>query len=724
VLQTPDRNGVVRFGNYEMHLTTQELFKCGLRIKLTPQAFRVLHVLVEGHGQLVTREELHRTLWPQETFVDFDHGLNNAIKKIRDALCDSADAPRYIETLPRLGYRFIGQVNSVPDVDAADPVFSGNGRNEVLPQSAQTPDARHLAFRSYRMALLLLAVCAVGVWYFTTHRLSAKLPLEFVPLTSLPRDERAPTFSPDGEQIAFDYENESGWDIFTKRLDGETIQRLTDPPGVSSCPSWSPDGKYIAYLRGYEESALRVRSGIYLMNPLGGAKRRLLNVENVSCKVSWSPDSKTLVYGPAWSENEPAGLFLVDIDNPVPRRLLSSPPHTLDDGPAFSRDGKKIAFARNTSLGTKDLYVVSVSGGEAQRITYLNANLGGPVWTTDDKNIIFWGSTGGSGWNLDLYSVPATGGTPERLPFAAHNESSPTISRDGSKLAYVQSQFDPNIWRVALSAQRDSPKQFIASTWFEDAPDFSPDGTRISFLSERDGSLAIWICNADGSNPVRLMGPDGPNIPRWSPSGDRIAFDSRSAGRHQIYVVDARGGKPLQLTFGDFNSQTPSWSADGKWVYFGSDRSGGFEVWKTSLDSKQTVQVTKQGGFYAQESPDGKFVFYNKPQDKMANWTYVKHGVYKIPTDGGEEKLVVPEATWLWRVGREGIYYTSDGSPPRPSLKIYRFSTGKTETLADLNKQAWGGPGGIAISPDGKTFFYAQVDTEGKDLMLVKNGSW
>jgi Tol biopolymer transport system component/DNA-binding winged helix-turn-helix (wHTH) protein len=724
VPQLPSNGDVMRFEAFEIHLPSQELFKQGIRIKLAPQAFRVLQLLLECRGQLVTREKLHRTLWPDETFVDFDHGLNNAIKKIRDALNDSADAPRYVETLPRLGYRFIAAVNGHPEVAVADAAPPDNGKTVVLPYPPETPKARFFRWRKLRLASLILVTCSAGVLFISLRRLPAKLPLEFVPITSLPGQERAPSFSPDGEEIAFDYENEAGWDIFTKRLDGEKMHRLTDPPGISACPAWSPDGRSIAYFRGDEVSDLRVHSGIYLMNPLGGSKRKLLNVENVSCRISWSPDSKTLVYGPAWSDSEPAGLFLVNIDNPFPRRLLTSPAHTVDTGPIFSRDGKKIVFARNTSLGTKDLYVVSSSGGDAKRLTFSNANLGGPAWTTDDKNIIFWSSTGGSGWNSDLYSIPATGGTPERLPFASHNESSPAISRDGSKLAYVQSQFDPNIWRVELSAQDKSPKQFISSTWFENAPDFSPDGTKISFVSERDGTLAIWICNADGSNPARLMGPDGPNIPRWAPNGDRIVFDSRGTGHHQVYVVDPRGGTPQQLTFGDFNSQTPSWSADGKWIYFGSDRSGSFEIWKTSLNSKETVKVTRQGGFYAEESPDGKFVFYNKPQDKMATWTYARRGVYQMPAGGGPEKLLVPDATGFWRAKKEGIYYTDGDSKPRPSLKLYRFSTGKIETLAGLDKSAWGGPGGIAISPDGKILLYAQIDSEGRDLMLVKNGSW
>jgi Tol biopolymer transport system component/DNA-binding winged helix-turn-helix (wHTH) protein len=692
---------VISFGPFQADLQTQELRKNGVRLRLPGQSFQILKMLLERPGELITREELHKALWPSDTYVDFEHGVNAAVNRLREVLGDSADSPQLIETLPRRGYRFIGKID--------------------VPQTVDRPETRRFGSGKYRTAFLLLLLCAAGILFLNSRRLPTKLPLEVVPLTSLPGHERAPTFSPEGEQIAFDYENESGRDIFTKRLDGEKMQRLTDPPGDSSCPSWSPDGKWIAYLQGASDSTFSLRSGIYLMNPLGGAKRRLLEVQNVSCRVSWSPDSRILVYGPGWSDVEPGGLFLLDIDNPIPRRLLTSPPNTVDASPVYSRDGKSIAFVRSTSLATNDIYVVPSSGGEPKRLTILNANLGGPVWTPDDKRIIFWGT---GGWNGDLYAVPSTGGPPQRLPFGTHNERSPIISQDGSKLAYVQFQFDPNIWRLDLSEKASSPTKFIASTWFENAPDFSADGSKLSFVSERDGTLAIWICNADGSNLSRLIGPDRPNIPRWAPSADRIAFDARNGGHHQIFVVDPRGGTPRQVTFGEYESQAPSWSADGKWIYFGSDRSGSYETWKTSLVTKETIQVTQHGGYYAEESLDGRFVFYDKPRDKMATWTYVKPGLYKMPVNGGPEELLIPEATWLWRAGREGIYFTSIDSKRHPTLMLYRFATGRAETLAMLDREAWGGPGGIAISPDGRTFLYAQIDTDGSDLMLVKNGSW
>jgi len=405
-------------------------------------------MLVEHSGQLVTRDELHRALWSADTFVDFNQGLNNAVSKIRDALRDSVEDPRYIDTLPKLGYRFIGKID--PSIEGHDVGIPGmnpvttvngpgilstpaNGRGHApvtlpvsgppVPANLDTPSAlasgatspRHTAVglggistaasaastRRNRIRTVLVAAfvvvlfSGVAVRYVPVWFRPSKLGLEWVPFTTLSGIENSPSFSPDGEQVAFDYLNGNEWNIYIKRLDDDIMVRLTESPDQSSCPSWSPDGRLIAYLKGDTYGSHRLRSGIFLMSPSGGEKRRLVDVPNVSCHVSWSPDSQTLVYGPVLSASEPAGLFLVDVHNPVPRRLLASPAGAVDDAPAFSHDGSRIVFARSTSLAVKDLYVIPSSGGEPKRITQMDANLGGPAWTSDDRRIIFWAGSGG-----------------------------------------------------------------------------------------------------------------------------------------------------------------------------------------------------------------------------------------------------------------------------------------------------------------------------------------
>ncbi len=192
--------------------------------------------------------------------------------------------------------------------------------------------------------------------------------------------------------------------------------------------------------------------------------------------------------------------------------------------------------------------MLRVRGGEPKRLTHIDANLGGPVWTVDDQKIIFWA---GSGWTTTLYSVSANGGTPERLPLGTHNDGGPAISPDGHRLVYVQSLFDPNIWRVNLTQQKIvGQAQFISSTWFEASPDFSRDGQKIAFLSDRDGTQAIWTCRVDGLNPQKLeinsltsnRSAESSQYPKMVASRRPNRIRRVERDHRQIFVVDSEGG--------------------------------------------------------------------------------------------------------------------------------------------------------------------------------------
>src|SRR6516225_7279261 len=156
------------------------------------------------------------------------------------------------------------------------------------------------------------------------------------------------------------------------------------------------------------------------------------------------------------------------------------------------------------------------------------------------------------------------------------------------------------------SGQSPPPTKLIASTEFDGSQQFSPDGKRIVFASSRSGSVEIWVCDSDGSNPWQLtfVGGRGAGTPRWSPDSRQVAFDAGPEGNGDIFVVSVEGGRPRRLTTDASNDVVPSWSRDGKWVYFASDRTGAWQTWKMPAEGGQAVQVTKHGGFTAFESMD------------------------------------------------------------------------------------------------------------------------
>ena len=200
---------------------------------------------------------------------------------------------------------------------------------------------------------------------------------------------------------------------------------------------------------------------------------------------------------------------------------------------------------------------------------------------------------------------------------AALDISHATISRQGNRLAYDERFLDSNIWRLELPEAKSTSRQnspartkLIFSTRADHSPQFSPDGRRVVFISDRSGNEEVWVCESAGTNPLQLTFFDGPatGAARWSPDGRQIAFDSQASGNTDIYVIGAEGGKPRQMTTETSHDTTPSWSHDGRWIYFRSNRSGSYQVWKLPVAGGPALQVTRQGGYEAFESPDGRLL--------------------------------------------------------------------------------------------------------------------
>jgi Tol biopolymer transport system component len=302
-----------------------------------------------------------------------------------------------------------------------------------------------------------------------------------------------------------------------------------------------------------------------------------------------------------------------------------------------------------------------------------------------------------------------------------------SVAREGSRLAYTDRYSDTNIWRLEAlpAAQKAStrrgsgPSKLITSSRGEDSPQFSPDGKKIVFASNRSGSWELWTCESDGSNPAQLtsFGGSVTGSPRYSPDGKQIAFDSRPAGQADIFIISAEGGRPRRLTMEDSTDVLPSWSRDGQSIYFSSNRGGDRQIWKVSAEGGPATQVTRHGGFEAFESSDGRFLYYTKERDVG--------GIWRVPVEGGEETLL-PELREVrqyryWVLTESGIYFVPETTSPRPTINFFNFTTGKVREVAKAERPMFYGPAGLAVSPDGHWILYAQEDQTSSDIMLVSN---
>jgi Tol biopolymer transport system component len=320
------------------------------------------------------------------------------------------------------------------------------------------------------------------------------------------------------------------------------------------------------------------------------------------------------------------------------------------------------------------------------------------------------------GLNLYLWRAPISGTPkPERLELAGPQPRHPAIPRVGHRLAYVQGGPDTDIWRWDVGTPA---KNFISSTLFDATPQFSPDGERIAFSSSRSGVHEVWVCGRDGSNPVQLTNGPGRHQggPRWSPDGRWIAFGSQGEDGHSdVYVIDAAGGQPRRITPYPSDEDVPSFSRDGKWIYFSSNRGGKDEIWRIPAAGGESVQVTDKGGSVAFESWDGKTLYYTKSSGLAPVPLFARS-----PADGPERQIldsVVPRAFFV--PVEDGIYHIAradrDGAYP---LQFFDLATGRSRVLTRIEGRLWWG---LTVSPDRKTFLFSVVKPLNYDLMLVEN---
>jgi len=736
------------FGPFRIDLTERVLLRNGQPVQLTPKAFETLLVLVQHCGHVVGKDELMNRIWP-DTFVE-EVGLARNISALRKVLEDETDQHQYIDSVPKRGYRFKAEVREWEEgalglaeqrkQPPASAVLSAPGtqtQNSSLKEASAIKSETTLGTRFPRwiwvMALLAsLSAVGLGWWLARTGTRTAEVAPVVVPLTRYPGVEAHPSFSPDGNQVVFSWngEKQDNFDIYVKLIGSGSQLRLTQAPEADSNPAWSPDGRSIAFLREGPSG----NASVFLTSPLGPPERQVALISPKGnykagaweSGLAWSPDGRSLVCSHRNSDQEPLGLFLLSVESGEKLRLTLPEKMFFDSQPAFSPDGRTLAFVRNVGLGVRDIYLLPLSkdfhpAGEPRRLTFENRLVFRPAWTLDGQQIIF---SSGPFLSPNLFRVATSGsGKPQRLATIGEDGSEVAISHRTQRLVYTREWNDQNIWRLEIpdSSQRKkvSAAPLINSTRVDFLPEFSPDGKKIAFSSNRGGDFEIWICDGDGSNQQQLTSRGvSCGFPRWSPDGQQIAFASgASAPPWHIYLLSINGGKPKPLTTGLATNAHPNWSRDGRWIYFSSDRSGDWQIWKVPASGGDVVRVTRKGGFGAFESPDSQWVYYSKNDRAPSLW--------RVPKNGGDESEVLESvAAFAFVILREGIYFCPRLQPAgthRFGVSSIRFSDFATKRIRTVLEGERAISRGLSVSPDGKQILYSQIDQEGSDLMLVEN---
>lgn len=713
----------VTFGLFEADLKTGELWKSGHRVKLQGLPFKVLTVLLENAGEVVTREELQAVVWGLDVIVDFEHSLSNAIKKLREALGDSADNPRFIETLPRRGFRFIAPVgltatpshNIYSGLEAAATVASAVDRPNVpvIDVRSDTPEFVRRSKRYIVPALCWMLGClmaGVAFQFWNGRRLPAVTPR----ISQITQD--GTVYSPkvlllgtlsaiatDGSHL-FTPSNQNG-KIALSQISISTGAYETIPlPSEIGSPEIegvSPDGTYLL---------LRSRLGAAFQQPLwivpieGGSAFRVSNV--LAQSATWMPDGRNVLYA---SGNQ---LSMVSLENGRSAVLATVP------GRAFwlrwSPDGKLLRFTIiDTVNHTSTLWQISSKGqSNAHQIlkTWSGAE---PVccgaWTSDGRDYVFEATREGQTdlWKVDNAALDAN---PVRITNGPLNFKAPVPSRTGGEIFFVGQDIHSRLERYDAEQKQFFPVQGFLS----DADDisYSRDGRWVAWV---DPNSRLWRARSDGTERLRLT-PSSMKVfmVTWSPDDTRLAFMSRSPKQPwQVYTVSAEGGTPERLTQDNRNLGDPSFSADGKYLAFGivpelmgqSDASNPLWIMEFSTHRVTTIPGTK-GMYSPRWSPDGRYIATLTLEQK-------KLMLYDTKTMTWKALAAIAADHHCWSKDSKAIFFRASFVDKRP---IYRVSVpdGQMAEIADLSNFHFGGITTAAfsgITPNDEILMRAEISS-------------
>ena len=538
-------------------------------------------------------------------------------------------------------------------------------------------------------AVVVLTMAGLGVRNFLPTTEAPPEPMKVVPFTTTEGNEGWPSFSPDGNQIAFSWGGPQGdnRDIYVKLIGPGPPLRLTTDPRREGLPVFSPDGREIAFVRWLESDM----AAVVVVPALGGPERQLAEGRNArSGHLAWSPDGKYIVCPAKESADSAPALFAVSRETGEKRRLTNPPEQAFGDGALdFSPDGRTLAFVRRSG-GARTGYLLDLDEnldpqGEPRQLIAGKWNPRRLTWTADGTEIIF--DSAQSGVASRLMRIAVEGGQPPRpLASTGENARMPTISPQGNRLAFVRTTVaQENFWRVGVASpggQAGVPAKLISSSRLDIVPRYSPDGEQIVFASDRSGDYQIWVSDADGANARRLTHRFSvAATPHWSPDGEQIVFHGQTErGKDlDIYTMSARGVVARRLTTDPSMDGRPTWSRDGRWIYFVSERGVGAKPrpWKMPAEGGEATRLSGGEALNVRESLDGKFLYYFRHDP------FPKGAIWRVSTTGGEENLVVSGVGGMaFEVVAEGIYFIAERGPDGlHSIRFFDFATEETTVV-------------------------------------------
>jgi len=642
VMSSPTQfSGKVRFGEFELNLETAELRSNGSKAIVPGQPFQLLVTLLGRPGQLVTREELKKQLWPSDTFVDFDVSLNKAVNRLREALGDSAEHPRFIETLPRKGYRFIGEVeNGHLQADSERPPALTSpikhlpggldGANPPSFQKSASTEKQRPVFRRYGLlyaALPIAILCvAIVVYLVFNPPLRSRGPsLARVQITKLTDSGRAQNvaISPDGRYVVYSLADGDEESLHLRQVATRSdVEILSPGPGFHGL-TFSPDGNYIYVVR--SDSNDPYFKYLYSVPALGGSSRRM--IADVDSPVTFSPNGQQFAFERAVVSRNVIELRIANADGSgehVIATIKNGDAGLFQPGPSWSHDGRTIVcpFRIHGEEIRWILASVSVPNGELREIHSDSAALGRPVWLSEENILVPRYDSAYRRWQLWTISYPD--GKARRFTNDVVDYDQPLdISRDGKTVVAVASSVTSNIWE----APADNPSRAKQIT-IGGPPMIDVAETTAGQLLSSDGDGKVWRVMTDGQ---RKAFGDLSGVGWLTTCGSLLLFTSFEANTVTLIRADGDGSHLMKLFSGDL--AYPGCSSDGKFVYY-VNRHRPQKLWKVSTDGGSPLEIGTGMGEgvtgWLDVSADGEMLSYPFDQYRPMAWK-----IAVIPASGG-----------------------------------------------------------------------------------------
>jgi Tol biopolymer transport system component len=662
--------------------------------------------LVENRSRAVPKEEIMTAIWA-DTFVS-DNALTRAIGLIRKALNDDVKEPRYIETVPTVGYRFVGNCNDVQD-SPLTPAPSTKPRPVRLWLTGRWQIAGAASFG--------LAILALGLaWWMRAPRdasVSAAPRIgSFAQLTDQPGEELHPSLAPDGSSFVYTSRASGNWDIYSQRVGGKNPVNLTpDSTADDTQPVFSPDGKQIAF------HSDRDGGGIFVMGASGENVKRITD----SCyDPAWSPDGSQIVCAttlatPTLRLASQSQIFLANVTTGERRALTPLASNAVQ--PNWSPHGYRIAYWAEIQ-GRLNIWTIPAGGGGPVAVTNDAPIDWNPVWSPDGSYLYFASDRGGS---MNLWRLPIDErsgkvlGEIQPVTTPSVYAASISFSRTGGEMVYAQSTQTSNIYRVRFDPERETaigqPEPVTQGTRDAGSGQPSPDGEWVVF-SDSLLKNNIFLVRSDGSGLRQVTDDSYRNRwPAWSPDGKQLAFFSNRGGNFDVWVVRPDGGGLHQLTHTQHGSLThPVWSPDGKRMIYSMMNETPLVIEPDKPWNSQSPQalppLTEPGTWFevANWSPDGKKVAGFQLRD---DGKFTGIGIYSFETRKYERITDFGfEPNWL-NNGRSLVF--TGNRPPDPQIYLVNIASRKVHPVLSV---APNGAISAHISADNRWIYFSLVVNE------------